>query len=102
MTSATASRLTGAPPRAPCSSGSPRSSPSIRLTSAASTGSRRRLVSFSTSTQIPPRPTASTGPNAGSTVTPASSSAPPVRIGVTSTPSTLASGTACPAARTFS
>ena len=74
----------------------------MRSTSAASAGSSRRLVSFSTSTQIPPRPTASTGPNAGSMVTPASSSVPPVRIGVTSTPSMTAPGTAWPAASTFS
>ena len=76
IASATASRLAGGVPRAPCSSGRPRSSPSMRLTSAASTGSTRRLVSLRISTQIPPRPTASTGPNVGSTVTPARSSAP--------------------------
>ena len=59
-------------------------------------------MSLSTSTQIPPRPTASPGPKAGSTVTPASSSAPPERIGITSTPSMAASVTASPAARPFS
>ena len=74
----------------------------MRLTSAWSTGSTRRLVSCKISTQIPPRPTASTGPNVGSMVTPASSSAPPERIAVTSTPSTRAPETASPAARTFS
>jgi hypothetical protein len=65
-----------------------------------STGSTRRLVSRMISTHTPPRPTASTGPKVGSTVTPTSSSIPPDRIGVTSTPSTAAPGTASPAART--
>jgi hypothetical protein len=74
----------------------------MRLTSAWPTGSTRRLVSCKISTQIPPRPTASTGPNVGSMVMPASSSAPPERIAVTSTPSTRAPETASPAARTFS
>ena len=46
----------------PVSTGSARSSASIDRTSAASAGSTRRLVSRSSSTQMPPRPTASTGP----------------------------------------
>jgi citronellol/citronellal dehydrogenase len=100
ITWASASRSAGRVPRAPRSSGLPRSSPSMCLTSSAVTGRTRRLVSASTSTQTPPRPTASTGPNARSTVTPTRSSTPPARIGVTSTPSTTAPGTAWPAART--
>jgi citronellol/citronellal dehydrogenase len=97
---ASASRSAGRVPRAPRSSGLPRSSPSMCLTSSVVTGRTRRLVSASNSTQTPPRPTASTGPNARSTVTPTRSSTPPARIGVTSTPSTTAPGTAWPAAST--
>ena len=100
MTSASASRSAGRLPRAPRSSALPRSSASIRFTSPGSTGSTRRLVSWSTSTQTPPRPTARTGPKVGSTVTPAISSTPPERIGLTRTPSIRAPGTAWPAART--
>ena len=100
ITRASTSRSAERVPRAPRSSAPPRSSPSMRFTSSVVTGRTRRLVSASTSTQTPPRPTASTGPNVRSTVTPASSSTPPARIGVTSTPSTMAPGTLSPAART--
>src|SRR5690606_216867 len=98
-TPATRSRSTGRAPRAPVSTAAPRSSPSIRRTCASSTGSSRSATSCSTSTNTPPRPTASTGPNDGSTVTPTKSSVARGRIGLTSTPSTAAVA-ARPAART--
>src|SRR5262249_14960896 len=62
---ATASRLAGAVPRAPCSSGSPRSPASIRLTSAASPRGRRRLGAVSTPVHIPAQAHPRTRANAG-------------------------------------
>ena len=90
ITAATASRSAAGMPRTPCSSFAPRSSPSMRFTSAASIGSGRSATSCSTSTHTPPRPTAITGPHCGSRVQPTNSSNPPLRIGATSTPSTRA------------
>ena len=79
-------------PRLPWSSAEPFSSCNISRTSAGATGSSRNAMSCRTSTQMPPSPTAITGPHCASLVTPTCSSSPALRIGATNTPCTAAPG----------
>ena len=53
---------------------------SIDSASSLVAGARRNVMSFSTSTRIPPRPKATNLPNAGSVTAPMMTSLPPVSI----------------------
>src|SRR5947199_2643706 len=90
MTSTSASTSAGFWPRAPSSSGYAWSSRTMRPASSASNGGTRNVTSRSTSTNTPPSPTITTGPNNGSCEMPTTVSTPPLTVSQTSTPSTRA------------
>ena len=62
----------------------------MRPASSAPNGGTRKVTSRSTSTNTPPSPTITTGPNSGSCETPTTVSTPPLTVSHTSTPSTRA------------
>ena len=91
ITSASASRFTGSPPRTPCSISAAWMPSSIEKASSRVAGARRKVMSFSTSTSTPPRPNATSLPNEPSVIEPTITSVPPLSICWTWTPSILAS-----------
>ena len=83
---------TGSEPRNPSSSRAARISLMALAASALVSGTILKLTSLSTSTQTPPRPNMSTGPNCGSVAMPMMTSSPGAAMFCTVTPSMSASG----------
>lgn len=90
--SATAHRSTARAPRTPRRISAARIESSIDAASSAVTGASRKVTSFSTSTNTPPSPKATTFPKAGSVTAPTMTSWPGGSICCTCTPSIRASG----------
>ncbi len=87
---ASAARFTGAAPRTPFRISAAAMPSSIDSASAFDAGARRNVMSFSTSTRMPPSPNATSLPNAGSVTAPTITSWPPATICWTWTPSSSA------------
>ena len=92
INAASASRLTGSAPRTPLRISAAAMPSSIDSASSFDAGARRNVMSFSTSTRMPPRPNATSLPNEGSVTAPTITSCPPCSICWIWTPSKWAFG----------
>src|ERR1700686_600526 len=87
---ASASRSTGSEPRTPFSISAAAMPSSIDSASSRVAGASRKVMSFSTSTRMPPKPNATSLPNEGSVTAPMMTSWPPASICCTCTPRSFA------------